>query len=91
MTDEVVPGYDERDVSRRTEEAQEQVGHTHADTRSVSLLVLAILGVLYTLYLAQDIVLPIVLAVVLNLLLQPARRFLTASSFACRRRWPRCC
>ena len=76
MTDEVVPGYDERDVSRRTEEAQEQVEHTRADTRSVSLLVLAILGVLYTLYLAQDIILPIVLAVVLNLLLQPARRFL---------------
>jgi predicted PurR-regulated permease PerM len=77
MTDEVVPGYDERDVSRRTEEAQEQVERTHADTRSVSLLVLAILGVLYTLYLAQDILLPIVLALVLNLLLQPARRFLT--------------
>jgi predicted PurR-regulated permease PerM len=77
MTDEVVPGYDERDVSRRTEEAQEQVERTHADTRSVSLLVLAILGVLYTLYLAQDIILPIVLALVLNLLLQPARRFLT--------------
>jgi predicted PurR-regulated permease PerM len=33
--------------------------------------------VLYTLYLAQDIILPIVLALVLNLLLQPARRFLT--------------
>ncbi|MBN9562813.1 MAG: AI-2E family transporter [Alphaproteobacteria bacterium] len=77
MTDEVVPGYDERDVSRRTEEAQEQVARTHGDTRSVSLLVLAILGVLYTLYLAQDIILPIVLAIVLNLLLQPARRFLT--------------
>jgi predicted PurR-regulated permease PerM len=76
MTDEVVPGYDQRDVSSRTEEAREQVEHTHTDTRSVSLLILAILGVLYTLYLAQDIVLPIVLAVVLNLLLQPARRFL---------------
>lgn len=76
MTDEVVPGYDAQDVGRRTEEAQEQVERTHADTRSVSLLILAILGVLYTLYLAQDIILPIVLAMVLNLLLQPARRFL---------------
>jgi predicted PurR-regulated permease PerM len=77
MTDEVVPGYDEQDVTRRTEEAQGQVERTHADTRSVSLLVLAVLAVFYTLYLAQDIILPIVLAIVLNLLLQPARRFLT--------------
>lgn len=41
-----------------------------------ALVVLAVLAVLYTLYLAQALVLPFLLAGVLNLLLQPAKRFL---------------
>ncbi len=44
--------------------------------RDVSLVILTILAVLYTLYFAADIILPIVLALVLSLLLGPATRFL---------------
>ena len=43
---------------------------------SVALGVLAVLAVLYTLNVAASLLLPLILAGVLNLLLQPARRFL---------------
>ena len=42
-----------------------------ADARHVSLVVLAVLAVLYTLHIAQVFILPIVLAILLNLLLSP--------------------
>ena len=77
MSEDPVKGYNRTADQHRTAEARTEVAATHPDTRSVSLLILAILGVLYTLYLAQEIVLPIVLAMVLNLLLQPAKRFLS--------------
>jgi predicted PurR-regulated permease PerM len=44
--------------------------------RSVGILVLAILAVIYTLYLGKEVLLPIALAVVLKLLLQPIMRLL---------------
>jgi predicted PurR-regulated permease PerM len=43
----------------------------HADVRHVALLLLAVLAVLYTLHIAQSFILPIVLAILLNLLLSP--------------------
>lgn len=43
----------------------------NADARHVSLVLLTVLAVLYTLHLAQAFILPIVLAVLLNLLLGP--------------------
>ncbi|HEX5963859.1 MAG TPA: AI-2E family transporter [Gemmatimonadales bacterium] len=50
----------------------------HPDARHVSLVILALLGVLYTLHFAAAFFLPIVLAVLLNLLLSPMVRFLRA-------------
>jgi predicted PurR-regulated permease PerM len=43
---------------------------------SASILVLTVLAVVYTLHLGKEIILPIVLAIVLKLLLQPAMRLL---------------
>jgi predicted PurR-regulated permease PerM len=42
----------------------------------ISVVILAVLAVIYTLYFAADFILPCLLAVVLNLLLQPPRRLL---------------
>ncbi len=47
------------------------------DPRSLSLVVLTVLAVFYTLYAASAFIVPIVLAIVLNLLLQPPKRLLT--------------
>ena len=44
--------------------------------RSVGILVLAVLALIYTLYFGKEILLPIALAVVLKLLLQPVMRLL---------------
>jgi predicted PurR-regulated permease PerM len=46
------------------------------DVRHVSLVILTVLAVLYTLHLAAAFLLPIVLAILLNLLLSPSVRFL---------------
>jgi predicted PurR-regulated permease PerM len=70
-------GYSEAEENRRQEQAEREMRETSFDAPTVSLVVLATLAVLFTLYLAADIVIPLLLAVVLNLLLQPARRFLT--------------
>jgi predicted PurR-regulated permease PerM len=43
----------------------------HADARHVSLALLAVLAVLYTLHIAQAFILPIVVSILLNLLLSP--------------------
>ena len=63
----------------RTRGAQEAVaqgkGKPH-DVGSAGILVLAVLAIAYTLYLGKEILLPIALALVLKLLLQPAMRFL---------------
>ena len=74
---EAVGGYHEEDEARRRHEAQSQLARRTPDARTVALMILAVLAVFYTLYLASDIVVPFVLALVLNLLLQPARRFLS--------------
>ncbi len=58
-------------------EAQAVMAAAHFDARTVSTVLLAVLAVFYTLYFAAEIVLPITLAVVLNLLLSPAMRLLT--------------
>jgi predicted PurR-regulated permease PerM len=48
----------------------------NADVRHVSLVLLTLLAVLYTLHIAQAFILPIVLAVLLNLLLSPVVQLL---------------
>jgi predicted PurR-regulated permease PerM len=47
------------------------------DAKAIALVTLAVLAVFYTLYLAAEIILPLLIALILNLLLQPARRFLS--------------
>ncbi len=59
-----------------TRQARDEVAATPFDAAKVALIVLAVLAVLYTLYFAAEIVLPMLLAVVLNLLLMPAKRLL---------------
>ena len=56
---------------------------------SISALVLAILATTYALYVGKDVVLPIMLAVVLKLLLQPTWTF-SAIDFACLRHLLHC-
>ena len=77
MSDRLAHDYSPDATARRTQQARAEIRSRQADAASASLVIIAILGVLYTLYLAQEIVLPFVLAGVLNLLLQPAKRFLT--------------
>lgn len=78
--DAVAPSPMNRSVaSERTREAQEAVATGSAvpeGVRSVGILILTLLAVVYTLYFGKEIVLPVVLAIVLKLLLGPAMRFL---------------
>ena len=60
-----------------TRQARDEIAATPFDAARVALVVIAVLAVFYTLYLAAEIVLPIVLALVLNLLLMPGKRLLT--------------
>src|SRR5687767_12770653 len=61
------------------DEARRSLLGDNVDARHISLVLLAVLAVLFTLHLAQAFVLPIVLAILLNLLLSPVvqvlRRF----------------
>jgi predicted PurR-regulated permease PerM len=69
----------ERVLADRASEAREAVARgdaTPQGVRSWGVLILAILAVVYTLYFAREIILPIVLAIVLKLLLGPAMRLL---------------
>ena len=59
----------------RTEERPSLLGD-RADVRHVALLLLAFLSVLFTLHIAQGFILPIVIAILLNLLLSPVVLFL---------------
>lgn len=77
MSESLVRAYDPEREEERTERARVQIGEASPDVRSISLVILVVLAVLYTLYLAQGIILPFVVAGVLNLLLQPAKRFLS--------------
>ena len=56
-------------------DVQEAEAEPHS-VRSGGILVLAVLAVIYTLYLGKEILLPLALALVLKLLLQPAMRLL---------------
>ena len=60
-----------------TRVAQAEMARAHPDARSISLIILATLAIFYTLYVAAEILLPLLLALVLTLLLAPARRLLT--------------
>ena len=53
------------------------MARAHPGARTLSLVILATLAVFYTLYAAAEILLPLLLALVLTLLLAPARRLLT--------------
>ena len=70
---------DGRTEERREREAREAVAKEEAvprGVRSAGILVLSLLAVVYTLYVGQELILPIVLALVLKLLLAPAMRVL---------------
>ncbi len=67
---------DETLLERETRQAQEVMARASFNAGGVCLVILTILAVLYTLYFASDIILPLVLAGVLGLLLSPAARFL---------------
>ena len=64
------------EVERETHQAQAVMRAAEFHVRDVTLVILTVLAVLYTLYFAAAIILPFVLAVVLGLLLSPAARFL---------------
>jgi predicted PurR-regulated permease PerM len=57
-------------------EAAHEISISHPDAKTVALVVLAVLAGFYTLYFASEILLPLLFALVLNLLLAPANRFL---------------
>ena len=78
---------DAQEIAKEREEtrqAQAVMASANFDARTVSMVMLAVLAVFYTLYAAAEFVLPLTLAIVLNLLLSPAMRFLTS-----RLRFPR--
>ena len=64
------------DEASMTEEARQQVAATDLDATRVSLVVLATLAVFYTLSVASGIILPLLFALVFNLLLLPGKRLL---------------
>ncbi|KQP80348.1 transporter [Methylobacterium sp. Leaf117] len=69
----------DRADERHEREAREAVAAGEAiprGVRSAGILVLSLLAVVYTLYAGQEIILPLVLALVLKLLLAPAMRLL---------------
>jgi hypothetical protein len=76
----VVPSSSEQQIEpEQVRSAQEAVGRgkaTPSGIGAVGILILAVLAVVYTLYFGKEILLPIALALVLKLLLQPAMRLL---------------
>ena len=60
----------------RIQQAQRELSRTRPDTVKVCLVLLTVLAVLAALYAASAIVLPLLVALVLNLLLAPAKRLL---------------
>jgi predicted PurR-regulated permease PerM len=57
--------------------ARTQIAQGRPDARTIALVVLAVLAVFYTLYFTAELLLPLVFAMMFNLLLQPAKRLLT--------------
>jgi predicted PurR-regulated permease PerM len=76
----VVPSSSEQQIGpEQIQSAQEAVASGKAtphDIASAGILILAVLAIVYTLYFGKEILLPIALALVLKLLLQPAMRLL---------------
>ncbi|WP_408885648.1 AI-2E family transporter [Komagataeibacter xylinus] len=66
------PSYEQVQQQR----AIEVMRHSRIDTRTACLLLLSVLAVFYTLYFASAIILPMILALVVNLLLSSPLRFL---------------
>jgi predicted PurR-regulated permease PerM len=68
----------EPDIAAPSSEVEESAGllGRQADVRHVALVILTLLAVLYTLHLAAAFFLPIVVAILLNLLLSPSVRWL---------------
>ncbi|MDT8870465.1 hypothetical protein RAA17_02780 [Komagataeibacter rhaeticus] len=66
------PSYEQIQQQR----ANEAMRHSRIDTRTACLLLLSVLAVFYTLYFASAIILPMILALVVNLLLSTPLRFL---------------
>jgi predicted PurR-regulated permease PerM len=63
-------------VQKEAREAQRVVAQTSFHVRDVTLVILTALAVIYTLYFAEDIILPFVLALVFGMLLSPAADFM---------------
>ena len=63
-------------IERETQQAQSIIREARFRVTDVCLVILTLLAVMYTLYFAASIILPLVLALVLSLLLAPAARFL---------------
>ena len=76
----VAPSSTEQQIEpEQIQSAQEAVASGKAtphDTASAGILILALLAIVYTLYFGKEILLPIALALVLKLLLQPAMHLL---------------
>lgn len=67
-------GYEAADAEGAREALAER--RLPSDARSVGIIILCLVAIGWTLYVGREVVLPILLAVVLKLLLQPAMRFL---------------
>ena len=68
------PALQEAEASGR--DTQDSLAFDAADARLIGVGVLSVLAVIYSLYFGRDILLPIVMAAVLNLLLSPAMQLL---------------
>lgn len=60
----------------RRQMVQAEMANANFEPRTVCLILLTVLATFYTLYFSAAIILPFLLAIVLNLLLQPAKRLL---------------
>lgn len=75
--DDIPPrGYDPHDEAVRTQVARAEVATHPIEARGIALVTLAVLAVFYTLKVAAALILPFLVAIVLNLVLRPARNFL---------------
>jgi predicted PurR-regulated permease PerM len=74
---DLVSGYDRQAEAARIRAAQAEVASTRFSTEKTCLVLLTVIAVVSTLYFAAAIVLPFLVAIVLNLLLAPMKRFLT--------------
>ncbi len=70
-------GYKARNEAARTAVAQEEMATANFDALHICLVSLTVMATFCVLYLASAIVLPFLVALVLNLLLSPVKRFLT--------------